>query len=258
MRFNNRGCHEIRALKVTYDVFPYSDGSVCFEMGNTKVLVAVTLQSSVPHFLRGKKNGWLTAEYALLPASTHARNVRESGTGGKSGRSIEISRFIGRVLRSIYDLTSLGERSIIIDCDVLQADGSTRAACINGAYLALRVAEQKWLEQGIIQGSCLRTSLAAVSIGVLGNSTLLDLDYQEDALVQADFTFVCTDQGKIIEVQGTAEREPCDWHIYEQTYRVACTGLAAIQSFYEVDNSASRGGAHNAIMSSVSSELHAL
>lgn len=232
-RCNNRAYDQVRPLKATYNVFPYADGSMLFEMGNTKVFVAITLQTSVPPFLRGKKTGWLTAEYALLPASTHVRNTRESNAQGKSGRSVEISRFIGRVFRSVCNLDSIGERTIIIDCDVLQADGSTRAACINGVLLALQVAEQKWLKNNIIRVPCLRDSLTAISVGMVGDHVLVDIDYQEDASVDADFTFVFTNAKKIIEIQGTAEREPCTWQLYEKAYFAASQGVDHIKNFFD-------------------------
>lgn len=236
-RLNNRAYNQVRPLQVTYNVFPYADGSTLFEMGNTKVFIAVTLQASVPSFLRGKKTGWLTAEYALLPAATHVRNMRESHAVNRNGRSIEISRFIGRVFRSVCDLSVLGERTVVIDCDVLQADGSTRAACINGAFLALQAAEKKWIQNGIITAPCLRESLAAVSIGIERDNVLVDIDYQEDTLVDADLTFVLTGTNAVIELQGTAERTPCSWRSYEQAYIVACQGLAHIRNFFDASHS---------------------
>lgn len=231
-RYNNRPYDSVRPLQVTYGVFPYAEGSVLFEMGTTKVFVSVTLQNSVPPFLRGKKCGWLTAEYALLPASTHIRHVRET-QGGKQGRSIEISRLIGRVFRSICKLETFGERTITLDCDVLQADGSTRTACINGAYLALKMAEAKWLRQGIITAPFITEELIAVSVGILKEQALLDLDYREDSEADADFTFVATRSQKIVEIQGTAERNPCTWQLYEQAYVCALQGVKQLGDFFD-------------------------
>ena len=230
-RPDNRMPNQVRSLQATYNVFPYADGSMLFEMGNTKVLIAVTLQSTVPPFLRGKKTGWLTAEYALLPAATQIRNTRESNVQQKQGRSVEISRFIGRVFRSICNVAVLGERTITIDCDVLQADGSTRAASINGAMLALQAAQNKWLASGTISSPLLRESLAAVSVGIAENAVLLDINYQEDACVDADLTFVLSSSLNVIELQGTAERKPCTWKSYEHAYAVACQGIVHIQDF---------------------------
>jgi ribonuclease PH len=237
-RPDNRAHNEVRPLKVTYNVFPYADGSVLFEMGNTKVLIAITLQSSIPPFLRGKKGGWLTAEYALLPASTQVRNIRESNLPNRQGRSIEIARFIGRVFRTVCNLEVLGERTVMIDCDVLQADGSTRAACVNGTLVALQIAQQKWLDDNIIHTPLLRELLFAVSVGISGNHVLLDLNYQEDVLVDADLTFVLTDTSNIIELQGTAERVPCSWKTYEQAYHCASQGIAHITNFLATTNAA--------------------
>jgi len=229
-RYGNRSYDQVRSLSVTYGVFPYADGSVLFEMGNTKVFVAVTLQSSVPSFLRGKKTGWLTAEYSLLPTSTQVRNLRES-SGQRSGRSIEISRFIGRVLRSVCNLGVLGERTVTIDCDVLQADGSTRAAAINGALLALQMANHKWIKKGSIASNCLSESLVAVSVGVIDDRVLLDIDYQEDVAVDADFTFVLTQTNNIIEIHGAAERKACTWELHQHAYALACKGAMTVRDF---------------------------
>src|ERR1700733_6301212 len=190
VRSGKREYNELRPLKVAYDIYSYTPGSVLFEMGNTKILCSVTLQNSVPHFLRGKRRGWLTAEYALLPASTPIRTVREVSANKRNGRTIEISRLIGRSLRSVADLAVLGESTIFIDCDVLQADGGTRTACITGAYLALKAAVVRWLEKGIIHQSLLKDELGAVSVGIADDLTLLDLDFIEDSTTFADFNFV--------------------------------------------------------------------
>lgn len=233
IRADRRGHDQLRSLRVTYDVFSYAAGSTLFEIGNTKVLCAVTLQQGVPHFLRGKKTGWLTAEYSLLPASTPIRTVREITTNKRSGRTIEISRLIGRALRAVSCLDVLGENTIFIDCDVLQADGGTRTACITGAYLALKAAVVRWLEKGIIHQSLLKDELGAVSVGIADDLTLLDLDFIEDSTTFADFNFVLTKSGKIIELQGSAEKMPITLAQYESMRLLAAKGTNELFKFFE-------------------------
>ncbi|MCL4360740.1 ribonuclease PH [Candidatus Dependentiae bacterium] len=233
MRSGQRRYNQIRPLKVTYDVLTYAAGSVLFEMGKTKVLCAVTCQQGVPHFLKGKKTGWLTAEYALLPASTPLRTVRDSNSSKKNGRTIEISRLIGRSLRSIINLEKIGEYTIFIDCDVLQADGGTRTASITGAYLALKAAVARWLEQGFIAETIITDELAAVSVGLSDGCPLLDIDFAEDSSVEADFNFVLTRSGKIVELQGTAEKLPITWQDYDVIRQIAVTGCNEIFQFFD-------------------------
>lgn len=232
-RAGNRNFDQLRQLNVTYDIYPYAAGSTLFEMGNTKVLCAVTLQNGVPHFLRGRKCGWLTAEYSLLPASTPVRTVREITTNKRSGRTIEISRLIGRSLRAIADLSVLGEQTIFIDCDVLQADGGTRTACITGAYLALKAAQTRWQQKGIIMQPFLKDELAAVSVGVGNGSLILDMDFAEDSSIDVDFNFVLTRSNKIIELQGSAERAPLSWEDHESINKLALKGSAELFEFYD-------------------------
>lgn len=232
-RSGQRGNDQLRTLRVTYDMFSYAAGSTLFEMGNTKVLCAVTLQQGVPHFLKGKKTGWLTAEYSLLPASTPIRTVREVTANKRSGRTIEISRLIGRVLRSVARLEVLGENTIFIDCDVLQADGGTRTACITGAYLALRAAITTWIEKGIISKNLLVDELAAISVGIAGDNALLDLDFVEDSATDADFNFVLTRSSKIVEIQGASEKTPLAWQQYEEMRQLALKGVNALFEFYD-------------------------
>jgi ribonuclease PH len=233
IRAGQRSYDQLRPLRITYDIFSYAPGSTLFEMGNTKVLCAVTLQQGVPHFLRGKKTGWLTAEYALLPAATPIRTVREVTANKRSGRTIEISRLIGRALRSIVDLDQLGEQTIFIDCDVLQADGGTRTACITGAYLALKAAGVRWLHKGVIGKSLLIDELAAISVGINEETALLDLDFIEDNATEADFNFVLTRSGKVIEMQGSAERFPLTWDHYERMRFLALKGVQELFAFFD-------------------------
>src|SRR3989339_1586006 len=224
MRAGNRAPDDLRSIKVTYDIFEYAAGSVLFELGRTKVLCAVTLQSGVPHFLRGKRRGWLTAEYSLLPVSTPIRTVREVTSNKRNGRTIEISRLVGRALRSVSNLQLFGEQTVFIDCDVLQADGGTRAACISGAFLALKAAEVVWRSQGIIPYSFLKDDIGAVSVGINNQGAFLDMDFAEDSTVDADFNFVLTRSGSIVEVQGASEREPVSWDDFELARSYALKG----------------------------------
>lgn len=233
-RANNRRHNEIRPLKLTYDIFANAAGSTLFEMGNTKILCAVSLQSGVPHFLRGKGTGWLTAEYAMLPASTPTRTVRESTSTKRSGRTIEISRLIGRSLRAITALKHLGEYTIFIDCDVLQADGSTRTACVTAAYLALKAAEARWLASGLISEPLITEELAAVSAGMTAQGELLlDIDYTEDSSIGVDFNFVLTRSGKVVEIQGTAETAPLDWQACDRLRALALEGVQQLYLFFD-------------------------
>ena len=235
MRADNRLLDELRPLKVTYDVFSYASGSTLLEMGNTKVLCSVTLQNGVPHFLRGRKTGWLTAEYSLLPASTPIRTVREVTANKRSGRTIEISRLIGRALRAVSNLDVLGEQTIFVDCDVLQADGGTRTACITGAYLALKAAQKSWKARGIINKSLLIDELAAVSVGLSRHGALLDMDFAEDSTIDADFNFVLTRSENIIEIQGSAEKAPVSWDNYENMRLLAVKGAQELFTFFDMN-----------------------
>lgn len=232
-RAGNRSFDQLRKLNVTYDIYPYAAGSTLFEMGNTKVLCSITLQNGVPHFLRGRKCGWLTAEYSLLPASTPVRTVREITTNKRSGRTIEISRLIGRSLRAVADLSVLGEQTIFVDCDVLQADGGTRTACITGAYLALKAAQARWQHKGIISQPFLKDELAAVSVGVGNGSLILDMDFAEDSSIDVDFNFVLTRSHKIIEIQGSAERAPLSWEDQDSINKLALKGAGELFEFYD-------------------------
>lgn len=196
-----------REIKFTTNINPYAAGSVIAEFGNTKVHITASIEESVPPFLKGKGEGWVTAEYSMLPGSTHERSKRENK--GISGRSQEIQRLIGRSLRASVDMKKLGERQITIDCDVLVADGGTRTTSISGAYVALEIAIQKLLEKKLIKENPLKERLAAISVGInKNNEVIADLNYEEDSSCEADVNIVMTESGKFIEVQGTAEGEP--------------------------------------------------
>ncbi len=233
-RHDGREVDELRPISITYGIYEYASGSILFELGKTKILCAITLQPSVPVFLRGRGSGWLTAEYALLPAATVIRTNREISLMRRQGRSIEISRLISRALRTIVDLGVLGERTIMVDCDVLQADGGTRTASITAAYAALLMAEQQWLANGTIVKPFLKDSISAVSVGVLDDHTLvLDPDYKEDSSGVGDINVIMTLDGKLIELQGGAEKEPIDWTLISQTGELARSGIAKIKNLLE-------------------------
>jgi ribonuclease PH len=207
-RTDGRAADELRPAKITPGFLPYAEGSVLIEMGNTRVVCAASLEDRVPPFLRNSGQGWLTAEYAMLPRATQTRTGREIGRGGPSGRTHEIQRLIGRSLRAVADMKVLGERTITIDCDVLQADGGTRTAAITGAFVALALANHQLLKIGKITRSFTTDQVAAVSVGIVGGTPLLDLKYDEDSRAEVDMNIVCTGDGRFIELQGTAEREP--------------------------------------------------
>jgi ribonuclease PH len=206
MRVDGRRADELRKLKITRNYIKAAEGSVLIEMGDTKVICTATVEDSVPPFLRGKGTGWVTAEYAMLPRSSAQRIARERSKVG--GRTHEIQRLIGRSLRSIVDMYALGERTVLIDCDVIQADGGTRTASITGAYIALVDAIRSIYKQNLIDAIPVRDYLAAVSVGIAGGKPMLDLCYVEDSEAEVDMNLVMTGTGKIVEVQGTAEGEP--------------------------------------------------
>lgn len=205
-RFDNRSHDQIRNTKITPNISPYAEGSALIEVGGTKVICTATVEEKVPPFLRNKSTGWVTAEYAMLPRATNTRTQRE--TLRPSGRTQEIQRLIGRSLRAVVDTKLLGERQIFLDCDVIQADGGTRCASISGAYVALALACRKLVKQGMLTRSPILSEVAAVSVGILDGTPLLDLAYAEDSTAEVDMNIVCTGAGKFIEIQGTAEREP--------------------------------------------------
>jgi len=208
VRTDGRAADELRPVKITPGYLPYAEGSVLIEMGLTRVVCAASLEDRVPPFLRNTGQGWITAEYAMLPRATQQRTPREIGRGGPSGRTHEIQRLIGRSLRAVADMKMLGERTLTVDCDVLQADGGTRTAAITGAYVAVALASQRLVRSGKLSGNLVKTEVAAISVGIVDQSPLLDLKYDEDSKAEVDMNVVCTGDGRFIEVQGTAEREP--------------------------------------------------
>lgn len=199
---------ELRPVRITRNVARHAEGSALIEFGDTRVLVTASLEESVPGFLRGRGQGWLTAEYGMLPRSTHTRSAREAAKGKQSGRTQEIQRLIGRALRAALDLVALGERQIIVDCDVLQADGGTRTASITGACVAVHDALSRLLAEGKLAAHPQRDLIAAVSVGIYRGVPVLDLDYAEDSDCDTDMNVVMTASGGIVEVQGTAEGQP--------------------------------------------------
>ncbi|UNE35295.1 ribonuclease PH [Vermiphilus pyriformis] len=215
IRLDGRAARQLRPFTITRSPFGYAEGCVMVTMGNTVVLCTVTMSPGVPHFLKGKKTGWLTAEYAMLPNATQNRTTREFSGMQRNSRSVEISRIIGRSLRAIVDLSIIGERTITVDCDVLQADGGTRTACINGAYLALTDAIQYWIERRYIDRTIITDTLAAISIGVRNNIVFTDLSCEEDNSIDADYTIVLTRSEHIIELQGTSEKSVVSWDLFD-------------------------------------------
>ncbi|MDI3548185.1 MAG: ribonuclease [Halanaerobiales bacterium] len=207
-RIDGRENDQLRSVKITRNYTKYAEGSVLIETGDTKVICTVSIEDGVPYFLRGQNTGWLTAEYSLLPRSTHTRTVRDAARGKIAGRTREIQRLIGRSLRSIIDLDKIGEKTIWVDCDVIQADGGTRTASITGAYVALVDAVSYLIETGELEESPLSSFMAATSVGIVDGEILLDLCYAEDSQAQVDMNIVMTEEGKIIEIQGTAEKYP--------------------------------------------------
>lgn len=208
MRPNNRAADQVRPIKITRNYTAYAEGSVLVEFGNTKVLCNATVEDSVPRWLKGKGKGWVTAEYGMLPRATHSRTRREAATGKQGGRTMEIQRLIARSLRAVVDLDAMGEFMITVDCDVIQADGGTRTASITGASVALADAFDHLVQKGQLKKSPMKGHVAAVSVGLLGAQVLCDLEYVEDSSADTDMNVVMTDEGKMIEIQGTAEGEP--------------------------------------------------
>jgi ribonuclease PH len=225
MRTDGRKLAQLRPIKITPSYIKTADGSVLIEMGDTKVICTAKLEERVPPFLRNSGKGWITAEYGMLPGSSATRIGRESSRGKVGGRTHEIQRLIGRSLRAIADLRSLGERTIWIDCDVIQADGGTRTASITGAYVALTEAVRNWLGRGVISIDPIKDAVAAVSIGIVKGRILLDLCYEEDSKADVDMNFVMTGAGKFIEVQGTAEASPFTRRQMERMAEIAQTGI---------------------------------
>lgn len=227
-RADGRGENELRTVTIETGVSRYAEGSVMIAQGETRVLCTVSIEDRVPPFLKGTGTGWVTAEYGMLPRSTHTRSPREAARGKQGGRTMEIQRLIGRALRSVVDLTAFGERTFTIDCDVIQADGGTRCASITGSCVALALAFAKVSDQHFLRKWPLRETLAAVSIGRQNGMTLLDLCYEEDSSAQVDCNLVGTRSGRFVEIQGTAEKEPFTREDLDELLRIGGEGLAAL------------------------------
>jgi len=207
-RIDGRELEQLRPVKITRNYLKHAEGSVLIEMGDTKVICTASVEEKVPPFLKGQGRGWVTGEYGMLPRSTEVRKPRDSTRGKVDGRTMEIQRLIGRALRSVVDLDALGEITVFIDCDVIQADGGTRTASITGAFVALADAFGKLLEQGKISKMPLNSFVAAVSVGIKDSTVMLDLNYAEDSTCQVDMNIVMTDKGQLVEIQGTGEEKP--------------------------------------------------
>ena len=228
MRPSERAPTIMRAVTLETGVNRYAEGSCLVSFGHTKVLVTASLEEGVPGFLRGKGQGWVTAEYGMLPRATHTRGRREAAQGKQSGRTQEIQRLIGRSMRAIVDLKALGERQISIDCDVIQADGGTRTASVTGAWVALRLATRYLLDEGVITQDPILDQVAAVSCGVFNNTPVLDLDYEEDSNAEADANFVLTGSGAIVEIQATGEKRGFSEGEFESLYSLAKKGIGEL------------------------------
>jgi ribonuclease PH len=226
MRIDGRSADELRMVKITRNYLKSVEGSVLIEMGDTRVICAATVENSVPPFLRGKGTGWVTAEYAMLPRSSAQRIQRERAKVG--GRTHEIQRLIGRSLRSVVDMAALGERSVLIDCDVVQADGGTRTASITGAYVALVDALRHVRKQGLVQTVPVVDFLAAISVGIVDGKPMLDLCYAEDSSAEVDMNLVMTGRGGVVEVQGTAEGKPFSKNELAKLLALGEKGIAAL------------------------------
>jgi ribonuclease PH len=228
MRPSERLPDVLRPVILETAVNRYAEGSCLVSFGHTKVLVTASLEEGVPGFLRGKGQGWVTAEYGMLPRATHTRGRREAAQGKQSGRTQEIQRLIGRSMRAIVDLKALGERQISIDCDVIQADGGTRTASVTGAWVALRLATQYLLDEGVITKDPILDQVAAISCGVFNDTPVLDLDYEEDSNAEADANFVLTGSGAIVEIQATGEKRGFSQGEFEALFALARKGIGEL------------------------------
>jgi len=228
LRADGRRLGDLRPIRFDIDYNRYAEGSVLVSFGETVVLCNASVEETVPPFMRGEGRGWVTAEYAMLPRATQNRSPREVNRGRPGGRTHEIQRLIGRSLRAVIDLKALGERSIIVDCDVLQADGGTRTAAITGACMALRCALDKLVEAGVLASNPMKEWVAAVSVGLIDGKGHLDLDYGEDSSASVDMNFVVTESGRFVEIQGTAESEPFSGDEFEILKNIALKGCAIL------------------------------
>ena len=228
MRTDNRKPDQMRPVRISTDYLVTAEGSALIEVGHTRVLCAAWVEETVPQFLRGSGRGWVTADYSMLPRATATRTPREVAKGRQSGRTLEIQRLIGRSLRSIVDTAALGDRTVIVDCDVLQADGGTRTASITGAYVALVEALRKLVKHGALKSLPITQPVAATSVGILRGEPLLDLCYEEDSAAEVDMNLVMTGSGRFVELQATAEKTPFDDAQLEQMVRLARRGIAEL------------------------------
>jgi len=228
MRAHGRRWNEIREIKITRDFLKYPEGAVLIEVGNTKVICTATIEDKVPAFLKNTGKGWLTAEYSMIPMSTQSRTPRESTRGRVGGRTHEIQRLIGRSLRAVTDLDSFGEKTIYIDCDVIQADGGTRTASITGGFVALVDLFRKLKEKGTVNEIPVDDYVSAVSVGVIGGQIYLDMEYEEDSSAEVDMNFIMTGKGLIVEIQGTAEEVPFSRDLLNKMTDLAFRGIEEI------------------------------
>ncbi|HEY5071572.1 MAG TPA: ribonuclease PH [Caulobacteraceae bacterium] len=228
MRPSQRAAGAMRPVRLETGVNRYAEGSCLVSFGHTRVLVTASLEEGVPSFLRGRGRGWVTAEYGMLPRATHTRGRREAAQGKQSGRTQEIQRLIGRSMRAVVDLAALGERQITLDCDVIQADGGTRTAAVTGGWVALKVAMQRLLSEGVIAIDPILDHVAAVSCGLVDGTAVLDLDYDEDSTAEADANFVLTGSGEIVEIQATGEKRGFSRDEFEALFSLAREGVAIL------------------------------
>lgn len=235
MRASDRTSNQLRPITITRNYTIHAEGSVLVEFGNTKVLCTASVAEGVPRFMKGEGRGWVTAEYGMLPRSTHTRMNREAASGKQGGRTMEIQRLIARSLRAAVDLKALGENTITVDCDVIQADGGTRTASITGACVAMVDAMTYMRNKGLIKTNPLKEMVAAISIGILEDEVLVDLEYTEDSTAETDMNVIMTESGKLIEVQGTAEGEP---FTFEQMHQMMDAAKHAIREIVDIQRKA--------------------
>ena len=234
MRPSERANDQLRLVTLETGVNRYAEGSCIASFGHTRVLVTASVEENVPPFLKGRGQGWVTAEYGMLPRATHTRGRREAAQGKQSGRTQEIQRLIGRSMRAVVDMKALGERQVILDCDVIQADGGTRTAAITGGWVALRLAVGKLLSEGVISRDPIIDQVAAISCGVYAGTPVLDLDYEEDSQAEADSNFVLTGSGDIVEIQATGEKRGFSVAEFEALFGLARTGIAELMELQRV------------------------
>ena len=230
MRPSERADDELREVRLETGVNRYAEGSCLISFGHTRVLITASIEETVPSFLKGRGQGWVTAEYGMLPRATHTRGRREAAQGKQSGRTQEIQRLIGRSLRAVCDMKALGERQVVLDCDVVQADGGTRTAAITGGWVALRLATKKLVEEGVLARDPILDQVAAISCGVHGGVPVLDLDYEEDSQAEADSNFVLTGSGDIVEIQATGEKRGFSVTEFEALFALARKGVQELMA----------------------------